>query len=56
MEISDPRLGVKQEIQQDYTRAEIYYQTLNIQAIHQKPKFDVRKSVWNISYNETFCS
>ena len=55
-EISEPRLGVKQEIQQDYTRAEIYYQTLNIQAIHQKPKFDVSKSVWNISYNETFCS
>ena len=39
-----PRLAeIQQQIQQDYTRAEIYYQTLNIQTIKQAAKYDVGK-------------
>ena len=35
------KAAIQQEIQEDYTRAEIYYQTLNIQTITMSPKYDV---------------
>ena len=44
---------IQSEIQQDYTRAEIYYQTLNIQTITQSEKYDVRK--YNLFYNFYYC-
>ena len=44
---------IQREIQQDYTRAEIYYQTLNIQTITQSEKYDVRK--YNLFYNFYYC-
>ena len=44
---------IQNEIQQDYTRAEIYYQTLNIQTITQSEKYDVRPDVYDLSY---YCS
>ena len=36
---------IKQTLQEDYTKAEVYYQTLNVQSIIQDAKFTVSSYV-----------
>jgi len=33
---------IKQKIQEDFTRAEIYYQTMNVVTIQQDPKYNLQ--------------
>ncbi len=33
---------IKEKLQQDYVRADVYYQTLNVQTLKQEEKYSVR--------------
>ena len=39
-------LEIRTGIQEDYTRADVYYQTLNVRSIIQNEAYPVRHIVW----------
>ena len=42
LELQGPKAAIaKESIQQDYAKADIYYQTLNVRTITQSPKYSV---------------
>ena len=47
---------IKSEIQEDFARADIYYQTLNVQSIIQSAKYSVQKLFYSFfcSFNRYF--
>ncbi len=45
--LNNPKIreALKEDIQKDFAKATVYYQTLNVQTISQEPKYSVRLSM-----------